>query len=180
VTERSDRVPPTTAGGALRTGRPFFALLGWLAVVFVAAAIGGVGSATAPDFYAALDRPAWAPPTWLFGPAWSLLYAMMAIAIWLVWRERTTVPRIATLAVALFLLQLLANALWSWVYFVWQSGALALANILVLDALVIATILAFRRVKPLAALLLIPYLAWILFATALTFSTWQRNPALLG
>lgn len=155
------------------------ALVGWLALVFAAAAVGAIGSANAPEFYAALDRPAWAPPAGLFGPVWSVLYALMAFAIWLVWRERQRQPDATRIAVGLFALQLGANALWSWVFFVWHSGALALVNILVLDALVVATVVAFRGIRPLAASLLLPYLAWIAFATALTWSTWQRNPGLL-
>jgi len=160
--------------------RQLNALIGWLAIAFVAAAIGGMGSAGAPEFYGLLERPAWAPPAWLFGPVWTLLYAAMGVAAWLVWRERAMAGASVRAPLALFLVQLAVNALWSWVFFVWQSGLLATANILVLDLLVIATILAFRRVRPLAAALLLPYLAWIAFATALTLSTWQRNPALLG
>ena len=155
------------------------ALIGWLALAFVAAAIGGIGSADAPAFYGALDRPGWAPPAWLFGPVWSVLYAMMGVAAWLVWRERAA-RRAIHVPITLFLIQLVANAAWSWVFFVWQSGALALANILLLDALVLATLIGFGRVRPLAGALLLPYLAWIGFATALTWSTWQRNPGLLG
>lgn len=160
--------------------RQFNALVGWLVIAFVAAAIGGMGSAGAPEFYGLLDRPAWAPPAWLFGPVWTILYAGMGVAAWLVWRERPTAGDRLRVPLALFLVQLAVNALWSWVFFVWQSGALATLNILLLDLLVIATILAFRRIRPLAAALLLPYLAWIAFATALTLSTWQRNPALLG
>jgi tryptophan-rich sensory protein len=155
-------------------------LVGWLVLAFVAAAIGGLGSAGAPAFYGLLDRPAWAPPAWLFGPVWTTLYAAMGVAAWLVWREGANAGAATRAPLGLFLLQLAVNALWSWVFFVWQSGALATANILVLDALVVATILAFRRVRPLAAALLLPYLAWIAFATALTLATWQRNPGLLG
>jgi tryptophan-rich sensory protein len=175
----NDHSSPRVALEKPERNNRFGALVAWLGIVFVAAAIGGIGSADAPAFYAALDRPKWAPPAGLFGPVWSMLYALMAIAIWLVWKDRERHADAARLAVTLFALQLGANALWSWVFFVWQSGALALANILVLDALVVATILAFRRIHPLAAGLLLPYLAWIAFATALTWSSWQRNPGLL-
>jgi len=160
--------------------RQLNALLGWLVIAFVAAAIGGMGSAGAPEFYGLLDRPAWAPPAWLFGPVWTILYATMGVAAWLVWRERPTAGTRLRPPLVLFVVQLAVNALWSWVFFVWQSGVLATLNILLLDLLVIATILSFRRISPLAAALLLPYLAWIAFATALTLSTWLRNPALLG
>ena len=176
MTEPDDRA---STPAARPPSRQVGALLAWLGIVFVAAAIGGIGSASAPDFYAALDRPAWAPPAGVFGPVWSVLYTLMAVSIWLVWRERSRIGNAAHLPAGLFLTQLAANALWSWVFFVWHDGALALTNILALDALVIATVLAFRRARPLAAALLLPYLAWIAFATALTFSAWQRNPGLL-
>jgi len=150
---------------------------GWMALTFLAAGIGGAGSVGAPAFYAALDRPAWAPPAWLFGPAWTLLYTMMGIAACRVWLG-TSAHR--TPALVLYGVQLAINALWSWTFFEWRSGLGALINILVLDALVVVTLLRFRSSGALAAGLLVPYLGWILFATALTIACWQRNPALLG
>jgi translocator protein len=153
-------------------------LVGWLAVSFVAAALGGFASADAGDFYRQLIRPAWAPPGWLFAPAWTVLYLLMGVAAWLVWRERSA--RKVGIALTLFLVQLGANALWTWLFFAWRLGGLAFGEILVLWVLILCTIAAFWRVRPLAGGLLIPYLAWVSFATALTFAVWQRNPALLG
>jgi benzodiazapine receptor len=153
-------------------------LLGWLAVSFAAAALGGIASANAGDFYRQLTRPAWAPPAWLFAPAWTLLYVLMGVAAWLVWRERGF--RQARTALSLFLIQLAVNALWTWLFFVWRLGALAFGEILILWALILSTIIAFWRVRPLAGALQIPYLAWVTFASALTYAVWQRNPALLG
>jgi tryptophan-rich sensory protein len=153
-------------------------LAGWLALSFTAAAIGAAASVNAGTFYGELVRPAWAPPAWLFGPVWTCLYLMMGVAAWLVWRERGW--RAAALPLGLFVVQLAANALWSWLFFVWKRGALAFAEVLLLWVLIVATVVTFRRVRPLSAGLLLPYLAWVTFASALTYAAWRRNPELLG
>jgi len=153
-------------------------LVGWLAVSFAAAAIGGFASANAGDFYQQLRRPAWAPPSWLFAPVWTLLYLLMGVAGWLVWRERGF--RHARIALSLFLMQLGVNSLWTWLFFVWRQGALAFGEILILWVLILFTAVAFWRVRPIAGALLIPYLAWVSFASALTYAIWQRNPAVLA
>jgi benzodiazapine receptor len=153
-------------------------LLAWLALAYAAAAVGGIASANAGAFYLQLVRPGWAPPGWLFAPVWGLLYALMGIAAWLVWRVRGF--RDARAALYLFLLQLAANALWTWLFFAWQQGALAFLEILVLWALILGTIVAFWRARPLAGALLLPYLAWVSFACALTYATWRLNPQLLA
>jgi len=153
-------------------------LLGWLGISFAAAAIGGFASANAGTFYAQLVRPVWAPPSWLFAPAWTVLYLLMAVAAWLVWREHGF--RQAQTALSLFLVQLAANALWTWLFFAWHLGAIAFAEILILWILIACTIVAFWRVRPVAGVLLLPYLAWVTFASALAYSTWKQNPLLLG
>ncbi|MBX3587056.1 MAG: tryptophan-rich sensory protein [Ramlibacter sp.] len=158
--------------------RQTLGLIGWLAVAFAAAAVGGLASANAGDFYRDLIRPAWAPPGWLFAPVWSALYALMGISAWLVWRARGFAG--ARNALLVFMLQLAANALWTWLFFVWRQGGLALAEIVLLWVLIALTIGLFWRVSRLAAMLLLPYLAWVSFASALTLATWQLNPALLG
>lgn len=150
----------------------------WLAASFIAAAIGGAASIQAGPFYTQLIRPDWAPPPALFGPVWTILYMLMGIAAWLVWRVGGY--RAARLALTLFLLQLALNALWSWLFFGWHLGGLAFADIVLLWALIIATLVAFWRVKPLAGALLIPYLAWVTFAAALNYAVWQLNPQVLG
>lgn len=152
-------------------------LAAWLALSFAAAAVGAIASASAGSFYGELVRPAWAPPAWLFGPVWTLLYLLMAIAAWLVWRAA---PLAATrVALGLFLAQLAANALWSWLFFAWRQGGWAFAEVVVLWLLIAATALAFRRVSPLAAALLVPYLAWVAFAAALNWTLWTTNRGLL-
>ena len=156
---------------------PWPSLVGWLLLSFAAAAIGAIASANAPDFYGQLSRPAWAPPAWLFGPVWTVLYVLIGLSAWMVWRERRLEQGFAPYV--LFGAQLAANALWTWLFFAWRQGQWAFVEILVLIALIVATMIQFRRIRPLAAWLLAPYLAWVCFATALTFSVWQRNPGLL-
>ncbi|MES2603949.1 MAG: TspO/MBR family protein [Pseudomonadota bacterium] len=152
-------------------------LVGSLIVVFAAAALGAVASIDAAVFYAQLLRPDWAPPASVFGPVWSVLYLLMGISAWLVWRERSA--RHLEAALALFMAQLCANALWSWLFFGWHQGALAFAEVLVLLGLIVGTLAAFWRIRRLAAWLLVPYVLWVSFASALTWAVWQRNPGLL-
>lgn len=152
-------------------------LVGWLALAFVAAAVGGLAAADAPAFYAQLVRPSWAPPAGAFGPVWTVLYTLMGIAAWLVWRERKRLP--VKPALVLFAVQLALNALWSWFFFAWKSGAGAFVAIVLLLALIVATLVAFYRVRPAAGLLLVPYLAWVCLATALSWTVWRNNPTLL-
>lgn len=152
-------------------------LLACLVVTFVAAGVGGAAAANAGSFYLQLDRPAWAPPPAVFGPVWSVLYLMMGLAAWLVWRERSR-QRVMP-ALVLYGVQLVANALWSWLFFAWRIGPLAFADVLVLLALVAATAFGFWRISRLAGGLMLPYLAWVSFASVLTWSVWQRNPSIL-
>jgi tryptophan-rich sensory protein len=149
-----------------------------LLLTFAAAGLGGFASAQAGGFYAELERPSWAPPGWLFGPVWTVLYCTMAISVWLVWREAER--KGGALPYALYGVQLAANALWTWLFFVWKLGALAFFEVAILWLLIAATAAVFWQRKPWAAILLLPYLAWVGFATALTWSIWQRNPAVLG
>ena len=158
--------------------RQALGLVGWVAASFAAGGLGAVASANAGAFYGALTQPGWAPPAWLFGPVWSVLYILIAVSAWLVWRRHAFSG--ASGAFLLFVAQLLANALWTWLFFRWHLGAAALAEILVLWLLIAATALAFWRLERLAALMLVPYLAWVTFAAALTFSLWRLNPLVLA
>lgn len=157
--------------------RQLLGFAGWFLVTFVAAALGARASISASSFYAALALPAWAPPANLFGPVWTALYAMMALAAFLVWRERGW--RAAAPALPLYLLQLGINALWSWLFFGWKQGAMAFADILLLIVLIVATLIAFWRIHKVGACLLLPYLAWVGFASVLNYAVWQANPGLL-
>lgn len=154
-----------------------FGLLAWLALTFVAAALGAVASMDAAVFYAQLSKPAWAPPGALFGPVWLALYLLMGLAAWLVWRQRPSLS--VDGALGLYLVQLAANALWSWLFFAWHRGALAFAEMLLLWVLIAVTALAFGRVSRLAGLLLLPYLGWVGFAAALNWMIWLRNPGVI-
>lgn len=153
-------------------------LVGWLLVTFAAAAVGGLASANSGEFYRELVRPSWAPPGWLFGPVWSVLYAIMGIAAWFVWRAQGFTG--ARQALLIFIGQLVANALWTWLFFVWRLGGAAFVEILILWGLILVTTILFWRVSRIAGALLIPYLAWVSFAAALTLSTWRLNPEMLG
>ena len=158
--------------------RDVLGLFAWLLVAFAAAAVGGFASASAAEFYRELIRPSWSPPGWLFGPVWSVLYALMGIAAWLVWRAHGFAG--AAVGLRLFIVQLAFNGLWTWLFFVWHQGGLAFAEILLLWVLIAANIVFFWRVNKLAGILLMPYLAWVSFASALTLTTWRLNPGVLG
>ena len=157
--------------------RQLLGLAGWMLLCTAAAAVGALASINAGSEYQQWLRPDWAPPGWLFGPVWSLLYTMMALAAWWVWRERGFAG--ARVALGLFVLQLAANALWSWLFFGWHLGGAAFADVLALWALILATTLAFWRIRPLAGAMLLPYLAWVSFAAALNYAIWQLNPGVL-
>jgi tryptophan-rich sensory protein len=151
--------------------------LRWFGITLVAAVIGAVGSSNAPSFYGELAMPAWAPPAWVFAPVWTLLYALMATAAWLVERARGHAARSA---LTLYVVQLVANALWSWLFFTWRRGDLAFVDIVVLWFLIAATTVAFWRVRTAAGVLLLPYLAWVGFAGALNLVVWRMNLDALG
>ena len=163
---------------SLSKQKQILGLVGWLVVSFAASAVGAVASIQAKSFYSHLAQPAWAPPAGIFGPVWTVLYALMGIAAWLVWRSGGFRPN--RKALTLFLLQLAFNSLWSWLFFAWHRGAWALADVLVLWILIVATLVSFWRVRLIAGALLIPYLLWVSFASALNYSVWQLNPQVLG
>jgi len=165
-------------GKMLTKQKQITGLIAWLLVVFIAAGIGAAASVDAGPFYIHLDRPSWAPSPSIFGPVWTILYALMGIAAWLIWRSGGF--RAARFALSLFLAQLVLNALWSWLFFGWHRGALAFADLLVLWVLIVATCIAFWRIGSLPGALLIPYLLWVSFACVLDYSVWQLNPRVLG
>jgi benzodiazapine receptor len=162
---------PTKTADHLSPVRSVLALLGWLALSLTAAAMGGLF--LPGEWYAALRKPAWNPPNWIFGPVWAALYIAMAIAAWLVWKRGGF--RGQRTALWLFLVQLFFNALWSPLFFGLRSPALGLLNILLLWLALLGTIVAFWRARPIAGAILVPYLAWVSFATALNFALWHLN-----
>lgn len=157
--------------------REALGLLGWLALTGAAAAAGAFASADAGSFYRKLARPDWAPPAWLFAPVWTLLYVLMSIAAWLVWRARGW--RGAPAALGVYTAQLAANALWTWLFFRWHRGAWAFLEIALLWVLIVATMALFWRVRRVAVALLLPYAIWATFASALTYAVWALNPQVL-
>ncbi|MBI5230808.1 MAG: tryptophan-rich sensory protein [Coriobacteriales bacterium] len=152
-------------------------LIALLAITYAAAAVGAIASADAPSFYQSLAKPAWAPPAGIFGPVWSVLYTLIAVSAFLVVRDLGW--RRARGPVAVYLVQLGVNALWTWIFFAWRSGLAALVDIVLLLGLVIVMLVLFWRVRPVAGALILPYLAWVTFASALTLSVWVLNPGLL-
>lgn len=163
----------------MKTGRSLLGLLGFLLLAFAAAGVGAAASIQAKSFYGVLTQPSWAPPASWFGPVWTVLYTLIGIAAWLVWRRAGSLAT-ARGPLMLFAVQLLLNALWSWLFFGWHLGAAAFADILLLWLAIAATLLAFWRVRALAGALFVPYLAWVSFAAALNFAVWQMNPSVLG
>lgn len=152
----------------------------WMAVPFVLVclAAGAIGSLFMGDetrtWYESLTRPALNPPGWVFGPVWTALYVMMGIAVWLVWR-RGARPGVAP-ALILFAVQLLLNALWTPVFFGLQDPRGALVIIGVLWLAIVATTISFWRQSPTAGGLLLPYLAWVSFASYLNYAIFVLNP----
>ena len=125
------------------------------------------------DWYAALHKPSWNPPPWVFGPAWTFLYITMAVAAWLVWREGGW--KAQRRALGLFIVQWFLNALWTPLFFGAHRPGVAFGEIVLLWLAIAATLVAFWLVKKAAGLLLVPYLAWVSFAAALNFTIWRLN-----
>jgi tryptophan-rich sensory protein len=143
---------------------------------FAAAGLGSIATTSSiPTWYADLAKPAWTPPDWIFGPVWTLLYSMMAIAAWLVWR-RTGLAG-AKLPLGLFAVQLVLNTLWSILFFGLRSPGGAMIEIVLLWAAILATLIAFWRRSRLAGGLLVPYLAWVSFAAVLNAAIWWLGAA---
>ncbi|MGL6278173.1 MAG: TspO/MBR family protein [Gaiella sp.] len=143
-----------------------------LGLVVLVAAVGGVATARSVgpgSWYESLDRAPWNPPTWVFGPAWTVLYALIAVAAWLVAREGLDRPEVRA-ALGVYLAQLVLNLAWSWLFFGWRLPGWALVEIAVLLAAIVFTIVLFARVSATAAWLLVPYAAWV--ASAASLNAW--------
>ena len=156
---------------APRRATSILSLGGWLLLCFAAAAFGSLFMPG--EWYAQLKKPAWNPPNWIFGPVWTALYTMMAVAAWLVWRRGGFAAQRVPLG--WFVLQLLLNAAWSPLFFGWHRPGLAFAEIVLLWLALLGTVRAFWRVQRGAGALLLPYLAWVTFAAGLNFAVWRLN-----
>lgn len=162
-------MPP---GGSVLS--PVLALAVFLGVSFVVAAVGSIATTSSLDpWYANLNKPDWTPSGSLIGAVWSVLYTLMGIAAWLVWRE---VGWTLSLPLILFAGQLVVNGVWSVVFFGLQNPAAGFVAIVVLWALVLATLVSFWRITPWAGALFVPYIVWVTIAGSLNFLLWQMNP----
>lgn len=144
------------------------------ASVVVIAVVGALAAGSTGQEYAALRTPAWAPPSWLFGPVWTVLYAMIAASGWLVWRKAGSI-RAARTPLGVYSLQLVLNLAWTPLFFGAGLYGTAFVEIILLMVTILATIVLFARIHRAAALLLVPYAGWTLFATALNGSIWLLN-----
>jgi tryptophan-rich sensory protein len=151
---------------AVGRGRDYLGLAGFMALSLAWVALNGCATAQGVrDWYPAIAKPSFTPPDWLFGPVWTTIFVLMAVAAWRVWRLPPAPPR--TRALALFGVQLALNLLWSVLFFTLRSPPAALADIAALWLLILATLLSFHRLDRPAGLLLVPYILWVSLAVAL-------------
>ncbi len=162
----------------MSTRTKIFGLLVWFIITFTAAGVGSMASIDAQPFYSTLVQPAWAPGPSVFGPVWTALYTLIAIAAWLAWCKQGLVQ--SRNAFVLFAVQLVLNAAWSWIFFVWQQGFLAFLDTIILLVFIFLTAVSFWKIRPLSALLLLPYFVWVCFAAWLNYVLWSLNPQVLG
>jgi len=173
---------------AASTGAPpapryqFLVLAGSVLLALGVGAAGSILTSSAiPTWYADLTKPPWNPPSWLFGPVWTVLYVTMGAAAWGVWKVWVTagdeaVRSAARYALGLYVAQLLVNAIWSPVFFGLRRPDLALIVIGVLWLLLALTLVQFARIRTITGLALVPYLLWVTFASALNAAIWWLNP----
>lgn len=161
----------TAAAPALRRN-PWLVLAGLIVLCLAVGSIGGFATQPSIDsWYRTIAKPDWTPPDWVFGPVWTVLYIMMAVAAWLVWKTGDRVRP----AMALFGVQLAFNLLWSLLFFGARSPGLALIEVVFLWGSVLLTMLAFFGRQSTAGWLFVPYLAWVSFAAVLNFAIWSMN-----
>jgi translocator protein len=164
------------ASGAVSASRVAggVSLIGWILLLTSLGA--GIGALFAPDeWYAALSKPTFNPPSWIFGPVWTVLYVSMALALWLMRRTVDFDRAQRARATALFATQFALNLLWTPLFFGLRSPGLAFVDICLLWVVLLMTVLAFGRVRPLAGYLLLPYLLWVSFALVLNGTIWLMN-----
>jgi tryptophan-rich sensory protein len=153
-------------------------ILGPLISALICLAVGGAGTLftvpSIPTWYAGLIKPAFTPPGWLFGPAWTILYALMGIAAYIIWAKGFKKKEVK-IALALFLVQLGLNAIWTPIFFGLHWLLIAFIEIIVLWLMLLWTIIKFYRLSVPAGWLLIPYLLWVSFASILNLSVWLLN-----
>lgn len=174
--ERSMSTQDHASGSS--TAKPIVSLLLCLTLVYGVAFVASLANLQdMPIWYQTLNKPSWNPPSWIFSPVWTVLYGLMGWALWLVWRTREVPSGRRSTALFLFLVQLALNGLWSWLFFGWRQVSLAAWELGLLNVVVALTIWAFFRVNRTAGWLLVPYMAWILFALALNVEIARLNAA---
>lgn len=155
----------------MRKAKKAGSLIGW---IFVSSLAGVFGAQFEPGtWYALLQKPGWTPPNWVFPVVWPILYVLMGIAAWLAWQQRES--RLTERTFIVFFLQLILNAVWSWLFFGLHWIAFALAEIILLWISITVTALLFNQKNSLAGWLLLPYLVWVSYACALNFAIWRLN-----
>ncbi len=169
----TDSTQADTVERAVETTRRWPGVIVAVVVTFAFAAIGTLATTGGLDpWYAGLEKPSWTPPSWLFAPVWTALYIAMAVAAWRVWSASG--PR-AWPALIAYMIQLALNAAWSVLFFGLENPAAAAVDIVALLVAIVVTMILFARHDRVAALLLVPYLLWTSFATALNLSIWALN-----
>ena len=152
----------------------WLALAGWLAACFLVSGVAGYATVQAiPTWYAGISKPSFTPPNQVFAPVWTTLYALMGIAAWLIWRMPDSPDR--TRALILFWVQLLLNFAWSWIFFHQHLIFAAALEIVILWLAILFMTIAYMRVYPLAAWMMLPYLCWVAFASVLNWGIWHAN-----
>ncbi|MEW5923169.1 MAG: TspO/MBR family protein [Candidatus Zixiibacteriota bacterium] len=155
----------------MTTGQNIFGLV---IAVGLCLAVGFISGRSVPgEWYQELAKPTWTPPNWIFAPVWTILYIAMGIAAWLVWRQSGFAT--AAIPLSVFLLQLLLNGLWSWFFFGMRNPGLAFADIIILWLAILATMILFWMRQAAAGILILPYLVWVSYASALNFAIWRMN-----
>ena len=150
------------------------ALIACIAIPVLTGALAGFATSSNRDpWYANLDKPWFNPPGWIFGPVWTLLYILMGISLFMIWKQPGSKER--STGLRLFALQLVLNFAWSFIFFYFHNPGLALLEILVLWLVILLMIRSFYRLNHLATYLQIPYQAWVSFATVLNASIWYLN-----
>ncbi len=171
MSQSSSTVSPGMTLARTSLGYDLLGLAGWLIVCFLPAML--AVSAGPDEWYREIAKPSWNPPNWIFGPVWTTLYTMMAFAAWLVWRRGGFAAH--GRALTIFLVQLALNAAWSPLFFGLHQPGWAFVEIVAMWLAILATIVAFWKINRWSAVLLVPYLAWVSFASVLNFTLWQMN-----
>ena len=154
-----------------KSSKRYLSVIVWILISFLPAIVGGFFKPG--NWYLEIIKPEWTPPGWIFGPVWFFLYFCMGIAAFLIWESKKN--KQIKLPIIVFILQLLLNALWSWIFFGLHNLGLSVFEIIVLWVMIGATIILFYRVNKIAGLILIPYLLWVSFATILNYNIWILN-----